>query len=192
MSQGYSNRVWRCPFFRWDKREEVRCEGGHVRTFQHQRELAAWARRYCGRETGWEACPIARDLLRPETGGEKGDEGMERNIDKIKRLERELGRWRKKAADQGRELAQQRETAQRAEGAVEELGRVLDGILTVLALDRGERALDPDTGEALGWRLTVPPVVLEDLARYEVHVRRTDEGGYLVGVLEREEGGADA
>ena len=66
MSMGYSNRVWKCPFFRWDKREEIHCEDGHAKVFQHQRELAAWAREHCGKETGWEACPIAQALLYPK------------------------------------------------------------------------------------------------------------------------------
>ena len=100
MSMGYSNRVWKCPFFRWDKREEIHCEDGHAKVFQHQRELAAWAREHCGKETGWEACPIAQTLLCPkdETNphDEKGAHHMERNVDKIKRLEKELGRWQKK------------------------------------------------------------------------------------------------
>lgn len=81
MSMGYSNRVWKCPFFRWDKREEIHCEDGHAKVFQHQRELAAWAREHCGKETGWEACPIAQALLCPkdETNhhDEKGAHHME-------------------------------------------------------------------------------------------------------------------
>ena len=66
MSMGYSNRVWKCPFFRWDKREEIHCEDGHAKVFQHQRELAAWAREHGGKETGWEVCPIAQALLCPK------------------------------------------------------------------------------------------------------------------------------
>ena len=74
MSMGYSNRVWKCPFFRWDKREEIHCEEGHAKVFQHQRELAAWAREHCGKETGWEGCPIAQNLLCPKDETNQHDE----------------------------------------------------------------------------------------------------------------------
>ena len=59
-------------------------------------------------------------------------------------------------------------------------------ILTALALHLGERAEDPDTGEALGWRLTVPGFDLaETEEKYEVRARRDSGGGYVVGVLEK-------
>lgn len=190
MSMGYSNRVWKCPFFRWDKREEIHCEGGHAKVFQHQRELAAWAREHCGKETGWEGCPIAQTLLCPkdETNrhDEKGAHPMERNVDKIKRLEKELGRWQKKVRDQRKELERLRQAEEDARQAVLGTGRLLDGILTALALHLGERAEDPDTGEALGWRLTVPGFDLaETEEKYEVRARRDSGGGYVVGVLEK-------
>lgn len=190
MSMGYSNRVWRCPFFRWDKREEIHCEEGHTRVFRHQRELAAWAREHCGRETGWETCPTARALLcpkhGPKTDSEKGAHHMERNVDKIKRLEKELGRWQKKAADQREELERLRQREDEAWQAVRETGRLLDGILCALAIDKGERATDPDTGEALGWRLVVPGFALEELEeKYEVRARRDGGGRYVIGAAEK-------
>lgn len=190
MSMGYSNRVWRCPFFRWDKREEIHCEEGYTRVFQHQRELAAWAREHCGRETGWEACPTAQALLCPKHGpkpdSEKGAHHMERNVDKIKRLEKELGRWQKKVLDQRKELERLRQVEATAQEAIRETGRLLDGILTALALGLGERAEDPDTGEALGWRLIVPGFALGELEeKYEVQARRDSGGGYVVGVMEK-------
>lgn len=137
MSMGYSNRVWKCPFFRWDKREEIHCEDGHAKVFQHQRELAAWAREHCGKETGWEGCPIAQTLLCPKDetnhNDEKGAHPMERNVDKIKRLEKELGRWQKKVRDQRKELERLRQAEEDARQAVLGTGRLLDGILTALA-----------------------------------------------------------
>lgn len=192
MSMGYSNRVWRCPFFRWDKREEIHCEEGHTRVFRSQRELAAWAREHCGKESGWEACPTARALLCPKTDSEKSEkeahtmERTERNVDKIKHLEKELGRWQKKAADQREELEQLRQREADAREGVRQTGRLLDGILCALAIDVGERATDPDTGEALGWRLVLSGFALEELEeKYEVHTRRDGEGRYVIGVAEK-------
>ena len=190
MSMGYSNRVWRCPFFRWDKREEIHCEEGHTRVFQHQRELAAWAREHCGRESGWEVCPPAQALLcpknDPKTNCEKGAHGMERNVDKVRRLEKELGRWQKKVLDQRKELEKLRKTEETAREAALETGRLLDGILTALALTLGERAEDPDSGEALGWRLSVPAFTLEETeTHYEIQARRDSGGGYVIGVMEK-------
>lgn len=188
MSMGYSNRVWRCPFFRWDKREEIRCEGGHIRRFQHQRELAAWARNYCGRETGWEACPTARALLCPKEGDdEKGAHPMERNVDKIKRLERELGRWQKKVADQQKEMERLRKVEAVAQAAISDFSRQMDGALGAAAMRYGEQALDPDTGALLGWRMPLPAFSLEE-QRYEVRTLRTEGGGYLVIVVDQTAG----
>lgn len=111
---------------------------------------------------------------------------MERNVDKIKRLEKELGRWQKKVRDQRKELERLRQAEEDARQAVLGTGRLLDGILTALALHLGERAEDPDTGEALGWRLTVPGFDLaETEQQYEVRARRDSGGGYVVGVLEK-------
>lgn len=113
-------------------------------------------------------------------------ERTERNVDKIKRLEKELGRWQKKAADQREELEQLRQREAEAWQAVQETGRLLDGILCALAIDVGERATDPDTGEALGWRLVLSGFALEELEkRYEVRARRDGEGRYVIGVAER-------
>ena len=104
----------------------------------------------------------------------------------IKRLEKELGRWQKKVRDQRKELERLRQAEEDARQAVLGTGRLLDGILTALALHLGERAEDPDTGEALGWRLTVPGFDLaETEEKYEVRARRDSGGGYVVGVLEK-------
>lgn len=188
MSMGYSNRVWRCPFFRWDKREEIHCEAGQVRTFHTQRELAAWAREHCGKESGWEACPTARALLCPKTDSEKSEKGAhtmertERNVDKIKRLEKELGRWQKKAADQREELEQLRQREADAREGVRQTGRLLDGILRALAIDVGERVTDPDPG----WRLVLSGFALEELEKkYKVQVRWDDKGRYVIEVAEK-------
>lgn len=61
MSTGYSSRIWVCPFFRWDKRRQVYCEGGTVslpdlETFQE------FVNTYCAADKGWENCAIAKAM----------------------------------------------------------------------------------------------------------------------------------
>lgn len=62
MSTGYSSRNWECPFFKWDKKGAVYCEGGRVTL--PPRELNEYIGRYCGSCRGWRDCPQARALTR--------------------------------------------------------------------------------------------------------------------------------
>ena len=83
------------------------------------------------------------------------------------KLARELGRYRKKTADQARELAVLRERLGEADQAAAELCRAVDAILIQTALTYGQEALDEESGEKLGVRLTLPEYRVEDLlARY--------------------------
>lgn len=60
MSSGYSGRRYQCPFFKWDERRKIHCEGGVVAL--PRAELGRYADRYCGSLTGWRECPIAMGL----------------------------------------------------------------------------------------------------------------------------------
>lgn len=62
MSEGYSGRVWACPFFHWDEKKKVHCEGGGV-SFQRKGTFVEYADRFCGQVNGWEKCTIARALI---------------------------------------------------------------------------------------------------------------------------------
>ena len=106
------------------------------------------------------------------------------------KLARELGRYRKKTADQARELAVLRERLGEADQAAAGLCRAGDAILIQTALTYGQEALDEESGEKLGVRLTLPEYRLEDLlARYEVRSRPDRQAGtYVVGVAARETG----
>ena len=42
---GYSHKTWACPFFHWDERLCVRCEGGCM-SFPDREALAEYADRY--------------------------------------------------------------------------------------------------------------------------------------------------
>ena len=61
VKMGYSHRTWACPFYRWDERCKVHCDGGCV-AFPDRKAAAEYARRYCGAVDGWQACSIAQGL----------------------------------------------------------------------------------------------------------------------------------
>lgn len=113
---------------------------------------------------------------------------MERNVDKIKRLKHELGRYQKKVKDQTVEIERLRKLLYQADAGNRETQTLMDAILTAVALEHGERATDPDAPEKeLGWRLTIPKFSVRDLRqRYELHARKDEEKGvYVLGVMER-------
>ena len=68
---GYSHQTWSCPFFTWDERLAVHCEGGRIR-FPDWDARQAYTGQYCACEglltgfnaNGWKRCTVARNLLR--------------------------------------------------------------------------------------------------------------------------------
>lgn len=114
---------------------------------------------------------------------------MERNVDKLKRLKHELGRYQKKVADQSEEIGRLRKLLDQAEAGNRETQSLVDALLTAVVLEHGEQATDPDAPEKLlGWRLSVPVFSAAELReRYEVHARRSPEDErYVLGVVERQ------
>lgn len=102
----------------------------------------------------------------------------ERNRDKAKRLEHELGRYQKKVGELMKLNAQ---LSQRAAG-VAEISIATDALLAQVAIAYGEDAVDPDTGAVIGKRLMLPKFdARETYRRYEVHARRDGEN-YIIGV----------
>ena len=102
----------------------------------------------------------------------------ERNRDKVKKLEHELGRYQKKVGDLMKLNAQ---LSRRAEG-VAEISMATDALLAQVALTYGEDVIDEDTGLPIGMRLTLPKFdVRETYRQYEVHARRDGES-YVIGV----------
>ena len=61
MSKGYSNRIWVCPFFKWDKRTQVYCEGGTV-NLPDLETFREFVNTYCAADKGWENCAIAKAM----------------------------------------------------------------------------------------------------------------------------------
>lgn len=113
---------------------------------------------------------------------------MERNVDKIKRLEHELGRYRKKVADQAKETKKLRQKVADADVGSAQLQAMVDAVLTAVALEYGLHVTDEEaSGEELGWRLSLPLVDVAELRRrYEIHARKNASGGVTIGVMERE------
>ncbi len=62
MSAGYSGRLWACPFFHWDERQGIHCEGGCI-TFQDERTYRGYAKQFCCGAKGWESCTVAKALV---------------------------------------------------------------------------------------------------------------------------------
>lgn len=117
----------------------------------------------------------------------------ERNVDKIKRLEHELGRYRKKVRDQANELELLRDELEAADYGNRETQALVDALMTAVVLAHGDKATDPDTGEQLGYNLSVPMFSVEEMReKYEIHARADREDGtYTLGVIEREKPNAD-
>ena len=97
----------------------------------------------------------------------------ERNRDKVKRLEHELGRYQKKDADLTQENARLREEMK----GLNQLRAAFDAWIIQIALAYGETVKDPDTGEDIprmkALHLAMPKVS-PLLRNYEIH-QRVDE-----------------
>lgn len=102
------------------------------------------------------------------------------NKQRLAELEKELGRWRKHCED-----LTKRNTALMAEReSVRLCSGMLDAVLIQTALVYGVDAVDPDSGRAIGKRLTLPRIDIRALMeRYELHARKDGETGeYIIGV----------
>ncbi len=114
---------------------------------------------------------------------------MEKNVDKLKHLERELGRFRKKAEDQNKELRRLKASLEEANTGSQQTQSAMDAILTALALQYGQKVTNPEQPDlVLGFRLHIPACNIPELRNhYEVHARRDHEtDGYVVGVVPRQ------
>ena len=60
---GYSHKTWACPFFKWDEKLRIHCEGGRL-ALPDQAALRDYAGRYCASADGWRQCSFAGVLLR--------------------------------------------------------------------------------------------------------------------------------
>ena len=54
----YSHRAWACPFFTWDERLCIHCEGGVVK-FKDREAIVGYIDQHCACGVGWKECSIA-------------------------------------------------------------------------------------------------------------------------------------
>lgn len=104
----------------------------------------------------------------------------------MKTEDRELGRWKKKVRDQQTKIKQLQDDLDRAYQGAEELQRITDAVLAVLAVEFGEPVSDDDTDSSLlGWRLELDSSeVSAALDKYSVRAITVPERGiYTVGVF---------
>ncbi len=57
----YSHKYWSCPFFKWDEKCSIHCEGG-VLKFNDYDRLSEYADRYCTDAKLWHKCTVAAAL----------------------------------------------------------------------------------------------------------------------------------
>lgn len=62
MSDGYSSMAWQCPFFVWDEKQKIHCEGGTLK-FCKGREKSRYAHQYCANFSEWKMCTLSQFLL---------------------------------------------------------------------------------------------------------------------------------
>ena len=60
---GYTHVNWVCPFFKWDERLRIHCEGGR-QVYPDRQAARDYAQRYCTHMEGWKCCSVAENLLR--------------------------------------------------------------------------------------------------------------------------------
>lgn len=111
---------------------------------------------------------------------------MERNVDKIKRLEHELGRYRKKVADQAKETEKLRRQVADADAGSRELHFAVDSMMAALAERYGEREQDGE--EVIGYRFEYSmEAFAEALKTYKVSFRVDNmRRMYVIGVFPKE------
>jgi len=59
---GYTNKAFACPYYKWDERQRVTCEGGVSVPFPDYRTACEYMDRYCANVAGWHGCSIAAAL----------------------------------------------------------------------------------------------------------------------------------
>ena len=54
-------RTWTCPFFLWEQKLAIHCEGGQIRFVDHAERLG-YITEYCASVKGWQNCSIAQQI----------------------------------------------------------------------------------------------------------------------------------
>ena len=70
----YSNKTYRCPFFKWDERLCVHCELGTRIKFPDIKVRGRYVDLFCANNPGWEKCSVADSLNKYYEENENGKE----------------------------------------------------------------------------------------------------------------------
>ena len=68
----YWHKAWTCPFFKWDDKQSVGCEGGKLR-FHDKESAVEYMDAYCASPTCWKKCTVAAALLKYYDRKEEND-----------------------------------------------------------------------------------------------------------------------
>ena len=74
----YWHKKWSCPFFVWDDREHVACEGKCKISFPDDAAAKEFMEGFCASPDGWEKCVIADNKLRFYERTQKEGSGNEK------------------------------------------------------------------------------------------------------------------
>ena len=106
----------------------------------------------------------------------------EKNVDKVKRLEHELGRYQKKVRDDAGEIARLREHLKLAGEGLAQVNRAVDALCIGVALKYGAQV-----GEGSFEAVLPTPDVVGHLERFELQTRRDElRGEYILRAVRRE------
>lgn len=68
----YFPKLFICPYYKWDERLCVHCEGGKI-SFPDTQSANAYKESFCASSGGWEKCTVSLNLTKyyDRTQGEK-------------------------------------------------------------------------------------------------------------------------
>lgn len=108
-----------------------------------------------------------------------------RNVDRIKQLNHELGRYRKKVADQDARIRDLEEQVVDREEGASQVACLVDAVLAAVAANYGTKVTGDD-GDLLGYRLELEGFKLERMRElWQVSAQRQGDT-YTIGVMSRD------
>ena len=177
-------RVFECPFFKWEERRRIHCEAG-VLDFMSSEAFRDYCDKLCGNNPGWKGCTLAQSLgMEYEKGECIMPKKNERNIDKIRKLEKELAQEREKRHNADLEIMRMHKVVdlERKNAALQlaDVSMQVDGFLTAMAIHKGA-----NIGDGV-WEVALPVYSPTELCKtYKVEMERQGEK-YIARVEKRD------
>lgn len=54
-------RAYQCPFFRWEEKRKIHCEGGQL-CFPDLDSMGEYIDKFCAKSPGWQSCSVAGNM----------------------------------------------------------------------------------------------------------------------------------